>query len=367
MRVDTFHYELPAELIAQHPADRREDARLMRLGPDRDGPTHQRVSDLAELVPSGSVVVVNDTRVVPARLVGRKRATGGRVEVLLVRRVGIVGTAADPSHTQRWRALAKSSRPLKFPVEIEVPSREPADEPLLAHLMGRSPDDGLLDVILRTASGARSIDAAIRACGRLPLPPYVRRDPTAADDDRYQTVYARHDGAVAAPTAGLHLTHSLLDQLRARGCETARVTLHVSLGTFRPVQVADLDDHPMHAEAFQVSQQAVAAIDRARDRDRPVVAIGTTTARALESSADPDRPGRVRAADTETRLLIQPGYRWRVVDVLLTNFHLPRSTLLALVCSFGGSEAVLEAYRIAVRERYRFFSYGDAMLTWRAP
>src|SRR5579872_1686003 len=310
MRVDTFHYELPPELIAQRPTDRREEARLLRLGPGRRGLAHERVSNLAELVPSGSVVVVNDTRVVPARLVGRKRGTGGRVEVLLVRRVGTEATGPSPG-AQRWRALARSSRPLKFPVEIEVPSREPDDEPLVAQLMGRSPEDGLLDVNLRTASGASPIDAAIRACGRLPLPPYIRRDPTAEDADRYQTVYARHDGAVAAPTAGLHLTHSLLDQLRARGCETARVTLHVSLGTFRPVQVEDLDDHPMHAEAFQVSKEAVDAIDRARERDRPVLAVGTTTARALESAADPDRPGRVRAADTETRLLIQPGFRWR--------------------------------------------------------
>jgi S-adenosylmethionine:tRNA ribosyltransferase-isomerase len=205
----------------------------------------------------------------------------------------------------------------------------------------------------------------VRVCGHVPLPPYIERDDTPEDIDRYQTVYARHEGAVAAPTAGLHLTKATLERLVARGCEVASVTLHVGLGTFQPVKVDDLDRHSMHAERYAVTQSTADAIERARARGAPVVAIGTTTARALESAADPQRLGQVQATSGDTRLLIQPGYPWRVVDGLLTNFHLPRSTLLALVGAFAGLERVLEAYRLAIRERYRFFSYGDAMLLWR--
>jgi S-adenosylmethionine:tRNA ribosyltransferase-isomerase len=235
---------------------------------------------------------------------------------------------------------------------------------LRARLLGRA-DDGLLEVALWTPSGG-PVDAAIRACGHVPLPPYIKREDEDEDVDRYQTVYARHDGAVAAPTAGLHLTNAVLGRLAVRGCEVASVTLHVGLGTFQPVQVEDLDAHPMHAERYVVTQTTADAIARARARGAPVVAIGTTTARALESAGDPEVPGAVRAARASTRLLIQPGYRWQVVDALFTNFHLPRSTLLAMVCAFGGTDAVLAAYRTAVRDGYRFFSYGDAMLLGRA-
>jgi S-adenosylmethionine:tRNA ribosyltransferase-isomerase len=218
-------------------------------------------------------------------------------------------------------------------------------------------------VALWSTSG-ESVDAGIRACGHVPLPPYIKREDEADDADRYQTVYARHDGAVAAPTAGLHITNALLGRLAVRGCDVASVTLHVGLGTFQPVTVDDLDRHPMHSEHYAVSQSTADAIARARARGAPVVAVGTTTVRAPESAADPERRGYALASTGETRLLIQPGHDWRVVDGLLTNFHLPRSTLLALVSAFGGTERVLDAYRLAVAERYRFFSYGDAMLLW---
>jgi S-adenosylmethionine:tRNA ribosyltransferase-isomerase len=204
--------------------------------------------------------------------------------------------------------------------------------------------------------------AAVEASGHVPLPPYVHRPDDAADRERYQTVFARVPGAVAAPTAGLHLSTALIDRIRARGVAVATVTLHVGLGTFQPVSAEDLDDHPMHAEAFVVPAEAAAAVAAARDRGAPVVAVGTTVVRALESAADPARPGGVLALSGETRLLIQPGYRFRVVDQLLTNFHLPQSTLLALVAAFAGRERVLSAYRAAVGARYRFYSYGDAML-----
>jgi S-adenosylmethionine:tRNA ribosyltransferase-isomerase len=372
MRVDAFHYELPPELIAQRPAEDRELARLMLLPPGGGVAEHRRVSELPELSPAGALVVVNDTRVIPARLLGRKRETGGRVEVLLVRRTGMRELEIAPGDvraTQVWRALGKASKPLKFGADVEVAPRGRAGEEsgpaaLIVRLLGRAEDDGLLEVALWSPSG-EPIDTAIRACGHVPLPPYIKREDEDDDAERYQTVYARHDGAVAAPTAGLHLTNAILGRLAVRGCDVASVTLHVGLGTFQPVTVEDLDVHPMHSEHYVVSQSTADAVARARGRGAPVIAIGTTTVRALESAADPERPGYVVASTAETRLLVQPGYDWRVVDGLLTNFHLPRSTLLALVSAFAGTERILDAYRLAVAERYRFFSYGDAMLLWR--
>jgi S-adenosylmethionine:tRNA ribosyltransferase-isomerase len=370
MRVDAFHYELPPELIAQRPTEDRAQARLLSLPRDPSAaPEHRRVVELPELLARRALVVVNDTRVVPARLIGSKRDTRGRVEVLLVRRIGTVELEVAPGDVREadtWCALGKASKPLKFGCDVEVFDRGVNGGPpaLLVRLLGRTEDDGLLKVALWTPSGA-PIAAALNACGHVPLPPYIKREDAPEDADRYQTVYARHDGAIAAPTAGLHLTHAMLGRLAVRGCEVASVTLHVGLGTFQPVLVEDLDQHPMHAEPYVITESTAAAVAHARHRDAPIVAVGTTTARALESAADPGRPGHIRATSGETRLLIQPGHTWRVVDALLTNFHLPRSTLLALVCSFAGTERVLAAYRLAVAERYRFFSYGDAMLLWR--
>ncbi|HEX4445635.1 MAG TPA: tRNA preQ1(34) S-adenosylmethionine ribosyltransferase-isomerase QueA [Polyangiaceae bacterium] len=399
MRVDAFHYDLPPERIAQRPADDREGARLMHLpgfadggaggtgkgdgeGDGRDGDggdgaralEHRRVADLPDLLPEGALVVLNDTRVFPARLLGRKRDSGGRVEIFLLRRVGARDLAIAPGQSRSaevWRAMGKSSKSLRFGSDVDIvprrgdPHGTEGPAALVVRLLGRSEEDGLLEVALWTPDGGPT-GPAIEACGHVPLPPYIKREDSAEDSDRYQTVYARHEGAVAAPTAGLHLTRGLLDRIAAR-CEVATLTLHVGLGTFQPVQVQDLDDHPMHSERYVVSPAVAGAVERARARGAPVIAIGTTTARALESAADPARPGLLRAASEETRLLIQPGYAWRVVDGLLTNFHLPGSTLLALVCAFAGTERVLSAYRLAVSEGYRFFSYGDAMLLSRAP
>jgi S-adenosylmethionine:tRNA ribosyltransferase-isomerase len=370
MRADALHYELPPELIAQRPTGERDGARMMFLPPGGESPPeHRQVCDLPELLPRGALVIVNDTRVVPARLLGRKRDTGGRVEILLLRRAGTIKIDDTPDGVrtaETWRALGKASKPLKFGADVEVCPRGSEGSPalLFVRLLGRAADDGLLEVALWTPPG-HTVDEAVRACGRVPLPPYIKREDEAADADRYQTVYARHDGAVAAPTAGLHVTNAMLGRIAVRECDVASITLHVGLGTFQPVQVDDLDQHPMHAERLTVTQSTADAIVSARARGAPVFAIGTTTVRALESAADPDRKGHVRAMSDETRLLIQPGHDWRVVDGLLTNFHLPRSTLLALVCAFGGTERVLEAYRLAVRTRYRFFSYGDAMLLRR--
>jgi S-adenosylmethionine:tRNA ribosyltransferase-isomerase len=367
MRVDAFQYELPLELIAQHPAEDREQARLMVVPPGA-APQHRLIADWPDLVPPTALVVLNDIRVIPARLIGRKKDTGGRVEILLARFIEEREIPVGPGEArvaQVWETRGKSTKPLKPGTDVEVLRRDDATRPaLIARLLGQA-DDGLLEVALWAPDG-EPFDAALRSCGRVPLPPYVRREDGPHDGSRYQTVYARYDGAVAAPTAGLHVTNAALERLTARGCEVACITLHVGLGTFQPVRVDDLDQHAMHAERYVVPRSTAEAVARARARGAPVFAVGTTTARALESAADLSRLGGVRVAMEETRLLIQPGYGWRVVDGLLTNFHLPRSTLLALVCAFAGTGPVLDAYRLAVRERYRFFSYGDAMLLRRS-
>ena len=372
MRSDSLDYDLPRELIAQRPVEVRESARLMCLPPLEGAPQDSRVSELPELLPPGALVVVNDTRVIPARLIGRKRDSGGRVELLLLERTATRSLEAISGNfrtAQVWRAMGKATKPLRPGTEVEVrkPTRDndaASDPQLIARLLGRD-DDGVLEVGLYTPNGD-PIDAAVRECGLVPLPPYIRRGPEPMDADRYQTVYAREDGAVAAPTAGLHLTKDLLDRLTDRGCHLTSITLHVGAGTFRPVAEGDLDSHRMHSERYMVSESTANAIARARERSAPVVAIGTTTVRALETAADAHRTGHVKAVAGETRLLVQPGHRWLVVDGLMTNFHMPRSTLLALVCAFGGTARVLDAYRVAKERRYRFLSYGDAMLLWRA-
>jgi S-adenosylmethionine:tRNA ribosyltransferase-isomerase len=359
MRVETFDYELGPESIAQRPLAERDSARMLVLGAD-GSLLHRGVRDLPELLPHGSLVVLNDTRVMATRLLGHKRDSGGKVEIFLLRRV------SGDDEKQRWEALGRASKGL--PVGCTVVSGD-----VRVEIVGDVAREGetnadtesrlrLVDV---SAENARLSDALPRA-GRVPLPPYIRRPDDEVDRERYQTVFARTPGAVAAPTAGLHFTDALLDRLRARGCSLTYVTLHVGFGTFQPVTTEDLDDHRMHEEEFEVTSEAAKAVRDARERNAPVVAVGTTVVRALESSADPARPGLVAPTRGSTRLLIQPGYRFRVVDRLLTNFHVPRSTLLALVCAFGGTESALLAYREAQRQGYRFLSYGDAMLLQRA-
>jgi S-adenosylmethionine:tRNA ribosyltransferase-isomerase len=346
MRVDAFDYALPPELIAQEPASERDGARLLVVG---ETLAHRAVKDLPDAVPDGALVVVNDTKVIPARILGTKEGSGGKAEVFLVRRID----------DARWEAMARTSKAIKDGMRVIAAAGD-----LVATIEGRT-EAGLFVVRLE-ATGALPLEEAIRAAGRMPLPPYIRRAPRAEDSERYQTVFARVPGAVAAPTAGLHLTEAMLARLRAKGCVVEACTLHVGLGTFQPVTVDDLDRHPMHAEHYEVSRALADAVTAARARSAPVLAVGTTVVRALESARDPERPGHVVAKTEATRLLIQPGYRFGVVDRLLTNFHLPKSTLLALVCAFAGTERVLAAYRAAVAERYRFFSYGDAMLLERA-
>lgn len=354
MRTADLDYVLPPELVAHRPPEARDGGRLLVI--DGEALRDAHVVDLAEVIPRGALVVVNDTRVVRARLLGHREATRGRVEIFLLKRLD---DGAEGARVARYEALGRASKTLQVGATIAVDGGA-----LRVTVRARSEGARSLEVELESLD-ARSVAEAIEAHGRMPLPPYLGRDDDEADVERYQTVFARRLGAVAAPTAGLHLSEPLLDRLRARDVQMARCTLHVGLGTFQPVAVEDLDDHPMHAERFEVDAELEAAIDDARARGAPVVAVGTTVVRALESSADPARPGRVTPRSGDTRLLIQPGYRFRVVDALLTNFHLPCSTLLALVQAFGGPSAIRAAYAHAIANKYRFYSYGDAMFIAR--
>jgi S-adenosylmethionine:tRNA ribosyltransferase-isomerase len=368
MRIETFEYDLPATSIAQHPASDRELARLLIVNGSNDF-VHTAVANFPSHVPEGALVIVNDTRVIPARLLGHKADTGGKVEIFLLHKLEPREIEIEAKNSQivdTWRAMGKASKGLAIGADVIISRGDKGGQKarLTVRILARS-DDGLFDVALFSPNHD-PIDVALQTLGHMPLPPYIKREDDEGDADRYQTVFAKNDGAVAAPTAGLHFTARLVAALALRNCDIAPVTLHVGLGTFQPVSVDDLDDHPMHAEYFEIPEATARAIANARSRNAPVVAIGTTVVRALESAADPDREGHVVACARETRMLIQPGYKFRIVDELFTNFHLPKSTLLALVCAFGGTANVLRAYETAVREGYRFFSYGDAMYLRRA-
>lgn len=352
LRRDLFHYELPPGLIATHPPEDRDGGRLLVL--DQESHQHRAVRDLPDLLAPNTLMVVNDTRVMAARLLGHREGSGGKVELLLLQRLDREGLV------ERWFALGRASKALRpgQRLTFSAPGGAPG---IVAEIEGPSENPGAI-VVRLSPTPPSSIDELLDVLGHVPLPPYIARADEAADRERYQTVFARNKGAVAAPTAGLHLSEPLLEALRARGVAATAVTLHVGLGTFRPVTTEDLDDHAMHEETFVVPPEAEAAIRDARARGARVLAIGTTVVRALESAADPDAPGHVKAGAGATRLLIQPGYSFRVVDQLFTNFHLPESTLLALVSAFAGRERVLAAYRAAIEASYRFYSYGDAML-----
>lgn len=336
MLLTELDYELPAELIAERPPPTRDGARLLVVGPEGD--EHSTFSSWASRVAEGSLVVVNDTRVMRCRLFGQRKGSGGRVELLLLEPLSDDGRV--------WRALTRANKPLAVGGVLVVDGAE-------VLITGRD-EDGALSLTC-----SEDWVALMSRAGHVPLPPYMKRADEPLDDERYQTVYARQLGSAAAPTAGLHLTAATLQELAARNVTVAATTLHVGAGTFRPVSAPRVEDHPIHAETFTVTAELAAQIDDARDRGAPVVAVGTTVVRALESAAAPGR--RVTPMSGRTRLMITPGYRFQVVDALLTNFHTPRSTLLALVKAFAGGERIDAAYRAAIEHRYRFLSYGDAM------
>jgi len=358
--VSDFHYDLPEELIAQQPLPDRAASRLLYLSPTSGMLQDLQFRDFPNLLRPSDLVVFNNTRVFPARLYGRRGGLKsqvlspqnpaardflrGRIEVLLTRQL-----QTDPNE---WECLVRPGR------KISVGE----------HLFFGDHDELQAEVIARGEFGERHIRFAptedffgdIEVIGHIPLPPYIAREDSSSDRDRYQTVYARERGSVAAPTAGLHFTPEILEKLRERKIETAEITLHVGLGTFQPVRVDKVEDHKLHSEPYSISAEAAEKIARALKEKRRVVAVGTTPVRTLEYAAQQGN-GEVCAGSAEANLFIYPGYNFKVVSALLTNFHLPQSTLLMLVCSLGGKENVLNAYRHAVAERYRFYSYGDCM------
>jgi len=337
MRRADFHYELPPELIAQAPHPQRSASRLLCLDGQTGTLADRHFTDLPFLLTSGDLLVFNDTRVVAARLFGTK-PTGGRVEIFLERAV---------AERRAWVQM-RASKAIREELRIDTPGGQLRVVGLVA---GEAGD-------LWEIETPAEVLAFFEAHGTVPLPPYIERGAEASDRERYQSIFARAPGAVAAPTASLHFDAALVERLDVMGVQRAQLTLHVGAGTFQPLRVDDIADHVMHAERFDVPQSLVDAVTACRGRGGRVVAVGTTVARALESAA---AAGRLAAGRGDTRLFITPGYAFRVVDALVTNFHLPESTLLMLVSAFAGREPVLAAYAHAVRERYRFFSYGDAM------
>ncbi len=350
MRLSDFDYDLPDALIAREPLAERDASRLLVLPRSGGPPTHRAFRDLPDLLSPGDLMVFNDARVIPARLRGRKVDSGGRVELLLVeKRPSLPGEKGE-----RWYGLGQASKSFRVGQKLEFGAS------LTAEVTGVEPEGGLE---VRLSLGGDGLVEALWELGEIPLPPYLRapRRPARTDPNaaRYQTIFARRPGASAAPTAGLHFTAGTVDALSRRGIERATVTLFVGPGTFLPVRSEDLSRHHMHEERYEIPSATVEAVSRAQDRGGRVVAVGTTSLRALEAASDGKR---LRAGEATTDLFITPGYEFRTIDALVTNFHLPKSTLLMLVCALAGRERILSAYAEAIRERYRFFSYGDAML-----
>ena len=338
MQLSDFNYDLPQELIAQDPLEKRSDSRLMIVGREDGSIEHKHFYDIIDYVNPGDCLVINDTKVIPARLMGVKEDTGASIEVLLLKR----------REEKAWETLVKPGKKARVGARISF-------------------GDGLLvgEVIDIVEEGNRLIrfeyegiwEELLDKLGQMPLPPYITHK--LQDRNRYQTVYAKNDGSAAAPTAGLHFTKELLEQLKEKGVEIAHVTLHVGLGTFRPVKVDNILEHHMHSEFYVVEQEEADKINAAKANGKRIISVGTTSTRTLESVADEN--GIVRAGSGWTDIFIYPGYKFKVVDCLITNFHLPESTLLMLVSAFSSRENMLNAYEVAVSERYRFFSFGDAM------
>ncbi|MBQ2432428.1 MAG: tRNA preQ1(34) S-adenosylmethionine ribosyltransferase-isomerase QueA [Peptococcaceae bacterium] len=338
MRTDDFNFDLPEELIAQHPLEQRDHSRLLVLDKHSGNITHKRFDDILDYLVPGDVLVVNNTRVIPARLFGMKEGGTAHIEVLLLKPV-----ENQPDH---WEVLVRPGKRVKVGAKVVFGEGK---------MTGTVVDDTDTGRIMKFEYNG-IFNEILDELGTMPLPPYIKAK--LDDQERYQTVYAKERGSAAAPTAGLHFTKELLAEVKARGIEVVEVLLHVGLGTFRPVQVDDIHSHKMHSEYYRITQDAADTINKALDEGRRVIAVGTTSTRTLESAA---KDGRVVAGDGDTSIFIYPGYQFQVLSGLITNFHLPKSTLVMLVSALAGREHVLHAYEEAVKERYRFFSFGDAM------
>jgi S-adenosylmethionine:tRNA ribosyltransferase-isomerase len=348
MDVRDFDFNLPHNLIAQEPSAERSGSRMLVLDRAGGGVTHTTTRALAEFLEPGAVIVINNTRVFPARLIGRRVPSGGGVECMLIRRL----ETGTPDH---WEALVHPGQKLKPGARVVFEGRRTLHGEILERrFFGRRV------VRLWTEDGG-SVDEVVDAIGHVPLPPYIKRDDVETDRERYQTIFARERGSVAAPTAGLHFSPELVAACRAREVQVAEITLHVGYGTFQPVRVERVEDHRLEPERYEIGATAAETISSALADGRRIVAVGTTTTRTLEAAALA-HGGQIHASAGQTDLFIYPGFQFRVVSGLLTNFHLPRSSLLMLVSAFAGRERVLDAYRLAIEHGYRFYSYGDAML-----
>ncbi len=346
MHLSDFDYELPDDLIAQLPLERRDASRMLILNREAQTRDDSKFELFPEYVRAGDVVVVNNTRVFPARLIGQRDPSGGRVEVLLVREV----------EASIWEALVRPAHRLKDGARLRF-----GDSNLRAEVLESSAKGLRLLKFVGAFAGDRELETLMNERGQTPLPPYIRRPSgtSSEDRDRYQTVFARKKGAIAAPTAGLHFTPEVIEALRTRQARVVEITLHIGYGTFEPVRVDNITEHHVAPEFFQIDDEAAAAINEARAQGGRVIAVGTTTTRALESAVNAD--GRIESGGRETELTITPGYQFRITNALLTNFHLPRSSLLLLVSAFAGRDFTLDAYRFAVAAGFRFYSYGDCM------
>ena len=345
MKTDLFDYQLPESLIAYYPPKKRDGGRLLVANPSTAALRHETVAALPELLPEGSLVIANDSRVIPARLEAR-RPTGGAVEVLLVR------LEQGGEDFCLWNTLCKANKTVRINDTLLF------GESVTGTVVG-SGDMGHKTIRMNVSTEA--FREYIAQSGAIPLPPYIKRDVDDTDRERYQTVFARDEGSVAAPTAGLHLTDSIINRIRARGCQMDFVTLHVGPGTFRPITAVSTDAHKMDLEHYAISQKTADKINMAKKEGRPIIAVGTTTVRTLEGNAAINN-GRIVAGESATDIFISPPYQFQIVDGLMTNFHLPKSTLLCLVSALAGRKFILDAYREAVNQKYRFYSYGDAML-----
>jgi len=342
MKLTDFDYHLPPDRIAQSPLQQRDASRLLVVDRGSGAFHHTQFSQIGEYLPSNTVLVVNDTKVIPARLIGHKIGTGGKIELLLIRE----------KEPDTWEVLAKPRRSLRIGTQVAF-----GNSKLIAEVLAK-PDDGHCLVRFDYAPNAVFL-SILTDVGMMPLPPYIRRPPNAEDKVRYQSVYAASEGAIAAPTAGLHFTQELLAELKSNGIEIATLTLHVGPGTFQPVKVDNIRTHKMHAEYIHLTEAEANRIRTARDAGAKIIAIGTTVVRSLETAGV---TGTVRPYSGYSELFIYPGHQFNVVDALVTNFHLPKSTLLMLVSAFAGRDLIQQAYQEALQHNYRFYSYGDAML-----
>lgn len=352
VKISDFDYDLPPELIAQTPIEPRDSSRLLVINRGTGALEHQRFRDIGQYLRPGDLLIANQSRVIPARLLGRRAETGGAVEVLLLAERADIGPGC-------WETLVRPGRRLREGSRLEFSHEGLPDLTLNAEVLQHTEAGGRIIRFFPAAEQPLTVHQLIEQLGRMPLPPYIHE--TLTDPERYQTVYARISGSAAAPTAGLHFTPGLLEHLRKQGVRVGFVTLHVGLDTFRPVEVEDVSEHKMHSEEIELDAPTAELIEETRKAGGRVVAVGTTSVRVLESVAG-FYDGRVRPYRGSTRLFITPGYRFQVVDAMITNFHLPRSTLLLLVSAFAGKALIEKAYQEAIHEHYRFFSFGDAML-----